>query len=242
MNAWQTELEINKEVMLMKKTLTGFLIMAAVILMAGCGQTDNVLAGTQETELLITAERTQKQSGQDAPDNTAAPLGEADKTADSRNNILIAYFSRSGNTEQVAKEIQSQTGGDLFEIVPAEPYPSDYNETADRWHEERDTDARPGITGKVENMDDYNIVFLGYPIWSSDLPAVNRTFLEQYDFSGKTIIPFCTHGGSAFGNSIDKIKELAPGSVMEQGYETHGESASGCADEVGRWLDELGLR
>lgn len=173
-------------------------------------------------------------------DGLDIPRQENDTTAESP-RMLIAYFSHSGNTEQVAQAIEAQTGADMFEIVPAVPYPEDFNATADRWHEERDSDARPEIVGRVENMEDYDIIFLGYPIWSSQLPAVNRTFLEQYDFSGKTIVPFCTHGGSAFGSSIQWIESLAPGATLLDGYEILGENAAGCADEVAAWLSELGL-
>lgn len=158
------------------------------------------------------------------------------------NRILIAYFSWSGNTKQVANEIQSKTGGDIFEISPLESYPANFDETADRWHKERDTDARPKIIGAVDNMQAYEYVFLGYPVWSSDLPAVNRTFLEQYDFSGKTIIPFCTHGGSSFGNSINRIKRLAPGATIRNGYEIRGSNAGRCADEVAEWIEKLKIK
>lgn len=168
-------------------------------------------------------------------------LPQEDDTAEEASRMLVAYFSHSGNTEQVALAIEAQTGADMFEIVPADPYPDDFDTTADRWHEERDSDARPAIVGEVENMEDYDIIFLGYPIWSSQLPAVNRTFLEQYDFSGKTIVPFCTHGGSAFGSSIRWIESLAPEATLLDGYEVMGDDAANCMDEVAAWLTELGL-
>ncbi|MHB9291128.1 hypothetical protein Holit_00200 [Hollandina sp. SP2] len=158
-----------------------------------------------------------------------------------REDILIAYFSRSGNTRLVAEEIKRQTGGSLFEIIPAEPYPQDFNKTVERWHRERDADERPPITTGVGNMNSYQIIFVGYPIWSGDVPAVVRTFLEQYDLSGKTIIPFCTHGGSGFGRSLDTLKRLCPGAVITRGFEVYGTRARNCRDDVTKWLREIGL-
>jgi flavodoxin len=155
--------------------------------------------------------------------------------------ILVAYFSWSGNTRILAEEITRQTGGDLFEIIPAEPYPNDFNKTAERWHKERDDDARPAITTIVENMDSYQTIFLGYPIWSSDVPAVVRTFLEQYDLSGKTVIPFCTHGGSAFGRSLDRLRRLCSGAKIIKGFEVYGTRTGTCADDVSKWLRGIGL-
>jgi flavodoxin len=158
-----------------------------------------------------------------------------------RERILTVYFSWSGNTRILAKEIKRQTGCDLLEIIPAEPYPNDFNKTAERWHKERDADERPAITTVVENMNDYQTIFVGYPIWSGDVPAVVRTFLEQYDLSGKTIVPFCTHGGSAFGRSLDRLRRLCPGAKILNGLEVYGTRAGSCADEVTQWLRRIGL-
>lgn len=155
--------------------------------------------------------------------------------------ILIAYFSRSGNTEMVAQTIQEVTGGDLFEIIPAEPYSENYDETVARHLQEQEENARPAVTSSVENMDDYEIVFIGYPIWSSDIPYVVRTFLEEYDFSDKTIVPFCTHGGSRFGNSLNTLEELCPGATILDGYEISGSSAGNSQDEILQWLDTLDI-
>jgi flavodoxin len=158
-----------------------------------------------------------------------------------REDILIAYFSWSGNTSFVAEEIKRQTSGSLFEIIPAEPYPQDFDKTAERWHRERDADARPPITTGVENMDSYRIIFVGYPIWSGDVPAVVRTFLEQYNLSGKTIIPFCTHGGSAFGRSLDRLRRLCPRATITSGFEVYGTRARNCRDDVTQWLRGIRL-
>lgn len=163
------------------------------------------------------------------------------ETTEDHAHILIAYFSRSGNTESVAQEICALTNGELFEIIPEEPYPEDYNETVERFRRERDDDARPALASMVENMDDYDIVFVGYPIWGGDIPYVVRTFLEQYDFAGKTIIPFCTHGGSRFGSSLETLEALCPDAVLAEGYEVYGGSADNASEEVAHWLETLAL-
>lgn len=159
-----------------------------------------------------------------------------------RHKILIAYFSHSGNTRQLANIIQQQTGGDLFEIVPQDPYPADYNQTVERFRRERAENARPAIAGKVDNMADYDTVFIGYPNWGSDMPYVVRTFLEQYDFSGKTVIPFCTNGGGGFGNSVETLKELCPDATVLEGYQVNGRSVSSSSDAVAQWLNGLNLQ
>lgn len=223
----------------MKKLISVLLSCGLIFAFAGCSQQGNTEAGNTPTEPPATMVSTEEPTEPDSTEEPSEGTENQEETAGS--NILIAYFSWSGNTEQVAQEIQSQTGGDLFEIVPAEPYPDDFDETADRWHEERDSDARPAISGQIEDMSNYDIIFLGYPIWSSDLPTVNRTFLEQYDFAGKTIIPFCTHGGSSFGNSTNRIAELAPEAEVLDGYETYGTDVADCADEVAKWISDLGL-
>lgn len=108
--------------------------------------------------------------------------------AEASGKILVAYFSYQGHTANVAREIAAQTGGDLFEIKPAMPYPG-YDECLDVAKAEKNNNARPSIDGRVENMADYDVVFVGYPIWWYDAPMIVLSFLESYDFSGKTVIP-----------------------------------------------------
>jgi len=110
-----------------------------------------------------------------------------------RNNTLVAYFSHSGNTRVIANQIHEIVGGDIFEIVAVDPYPSDYDAVVKQAKQELDEDYRPELETKVEIMESYNVVFVGYPIWWSTIPMPVVTFLSQYEFSGKTIVPFCTH-------------------------------------------------
>ena len=136
--------------------------------------------------------------------------------------ILVAYFSRTGeeygvgvitkgNTAIVADAIAEITGGDKFEIKTVKPYPHDYRETTDIAKKEQQDNARPEIVGKPANLKDYDTVFLGYPIWWSDLPMAVYTFLENNDFNGKTIIPFCTSAGSYMTGKESRIPDHAKG-------------------------------
>lgn len=125
-----------------------------------------------------------------AKTETAAPADDGGK------KILVAYFSHTGNTEKVAQLIQSKTGADIFKIETATPYPSVYRETTELAKQEKADNARPALKNKVENMAQYDVVFVGYPIWWYTAPMAVATFADSYDFSGKTVITFCTSGGS----------------------------------------------
>ena len=133
--------------------------------------------------------------------------------AEGDNHILIAYFSHTGenynvgviekgNTHIVADMIAEETGGDLFEIATVNPYPDTYEECTEVAMQEQRENARPELTAQVENMEQYDTVYLGYPIWWGELPMAVYTFLESYDFSGKTIVPFCTHEGSGLAGTV----------------------------------------
>lgn len=160
--------------------------------------------------------------------------------SDPTGDALIAYFSWSGNTEDVAQEIQDQTGADLFEIVPAEPYTEDYDELLDIAQEEQSSDARPAIADTVD-LSGYDTVYLGFPNWWGDMPMIIYTFLDEYDLSGKTIAPFNTSGGSGFSGALDTIAEMEPDAAVTEGLSLRSGEAEDCADAVGEWLDSIGL-
>jgi flavodoxin len=167
---------------------------------------------------------------------------------------LIAYFSRAGNnyvggeimnlpvgnTEVAAKMIQKLTGGDIFRIETIKKYPEGYNETTDVAKQELRQNARPELTGHVENMADYSVMYLGYPNWWGTMPMAVCTFLEEYDFSGKTIIPFCTHEGSGMGRSESNIKKLCSDSKVLKGLAIIGGSVQGAENDIAAWLRKLG--
>lgn len=155
--------------------------------------------------------------------------------------VLIAFFSWGGNTKGIAEEIRSQTGADLFEITLVEPYSTDYNTVLDEAQRDQNEQARPELAVHVENMEDYDMVILGYPNWWASIPMPIASFLEEYDFTGKTIIPFCSHGGGRFGQSLTAISKLAPDAVMGDALSVHYSGGSGLADDVEEWLKTNGV-
>ncbi len=165
----------------------------------------------------------------------------ANNRASGNGNILIAYFSWGGNTEGVAEEIQNQTGADLFEITLVNPYSEDYNTVLDEAQRDQNEQVRPELANHVENMEQYDIVILGYPNWWASIPMPVASFLEEYDFSGKTILPFCSHGGGRFGQSLTAISKLAPDGIMGEALSVHYSGGSSMPDDVGAWLARNGI-
>ena len=158
-----------------------------------------------------------------------------------RKKVLIAYFSWGGNTRGIAQEIQSQTGADLFEISPVEPYSTDYNTVLMETQEDQHNQARPELFDHVDNMDDYDTILLGYPNWWASIPMPIASFLEEYDFSGKRIIPFCSHGGGRFGQSLTAIAKLALDADMGEGLSVHYSGGSTLSEDIKNWLDINGI-
>jgi flavodoxin len=156
-------------------------------------------------------------------------------------SALSAYFSHSGNTRVIAHQIHENIGGDIFEIVSVDPYPSDYDEVVEQARKELNKEYRPRLKTKVENMDSYNVVFVGYPCWWGTIPMPVATFLSEYDFSGKTIVPFCTHEGSSLGRSVMDIKKLCPQSTILDGLAVRGSDVKNVQNEVSEWLCEIGM-
>ncbi len=163
------------------------------------------------------------------------------ETQEGNGGVLIVFFSWGGNTRGIAQEIQSQTGADLFEIELAEPYSSDYNTVLDEAQRDQNAQARPEIKDHVENIDDYDTIILGYPNWWASIPMPIASFLEEYDLSGKTIVPFCSHGGGRFGQSLTAIAKLAPNSTIGEGLAISYSGGSGMPDDVAAWLEENGI-
>lgn len=155
--------------------------------------------------------------------------------------ILIAYFSRTGNTREMAQQIQKTTGGDLFEIVPLKPYPSAYGACVDQAKEEINAGYKPELKSKVDDISQYDIVFIGSPNWWSTVAPPVATFLSSYDLSGKTAIPFMTHGGGGSGHMVNDIKEFCLDSSVLDGLAINGSWVSGSQDEVNKWLRQIGI-
>jgi flavodoxin len=168
---------------------------------------------------------------------------------------LIAYYSRAGNnyvsgkivnlpignTKVVADMIREITRGDVFRIDTVKPYPKDYSATTNVAKKELNENARPELSGHVENMDSYNVIFLGYPNWWGTMPMPVFTFLEEYDLSGKTIVPFCTQEGSGMGRSEKDIAKLCPETTLLKGLAIHGSRISSAKKDVEGWLSEISI-
>ena len=162
-------------------------------------------------------------------------------------NVLIAYFSRTGNTREVAHQIHQRVGGDIMEIRTTHSYPEDYRATTEQAKQELETRFRPQLTTEVNNMDSYDMVFIGYPIWWNTLPMAFFTFLEKYRFDRKTLMPFCTHEGSQLGRSMTDIKALCPSSTILEGLALRGGKSGYVKSETARrdvaeWLGKLHIQ
>lgn len=168
---------------------------------------------------------------------------------------LIAYFSHTGenyfggairtitkgNTAVVAEIIAKQSGGSLFEIKTVKHYPANYKECCDAAQAEQRAGERPKLAGEIPNIAGYDTVILGYPCWWGTMPQAVFTFLESADFSGKKILPFCTHEGSGMGRSEGDIKKLCPGATVAKGLAINGSSCNGAEASVKKWLSANGL-
>ncbi|EER61022.1 twin-arginine translocation pathway signal [Acidovorax delafieldii 2AN] len=155
----------------------------------------------------------------------------------STSKVLVAYFSRTGNTRVIARQIQRARNADLFEILPVTPYPEDYEQTVAQSQRERDSNFEPALQDRVTNISHYDTVFLGFPIWSQTAPPVIRSFLSAHDLTGKTLIPFITHGGYGLGNSLSVVARHAPGArVADKALSMEADQERRTLDQVTKWL------
>lgn len=166
---------------------------------------------------------------------------------------LVAFYSRAaenyvngtivslekGNTEVAADIIQKLTGSDRFRIEQEKPYSSDYNECIAQAQRDQKNDIRPALKKFMECLDEYDVIYLGYPNYWSTMPMAVFTFLEHYDFNGKTIRPFCTHEGSGLGSSVRDIRKLCPGAKVEEGLAIRGGNVSRSEQDIKRWIQEV---
>lgn len=157
--------------------------------------------------------------------------------------ILIAYFSWSGNTREIAGRIQGKVGGDLLEIKTVKPYPGDYDDCVKQAKQEQADNARPALATELKDLAAYDLIFIGFPDWWGTLPMPLFTFLEKYNLAGKTILSFCTHGGSGLGRSEKDLAKLCPEATLREGLAIRGESVKSAqaSASVDAWLKKQGL-
>lgn len=166
---------------------------------------------------------------------------ESSMTEEERNSTVTIDGETLGNTQYVAYVIQKTTGADLFRIEPETPYPVDHDTLIDLAAEEQDSNARPAIKDQIENFDQYDTVFVGYPNWWSEMPMAMYSFFDEYDFSGKTVIPFSSHGGSGFSGTPAEIRSLEPGADVRSGYTVDRLDVAGDGENIRNWAAGLGL-
>ncbi len=235
----------------MRKIVSLLLSFVMIFALAACGQS---AASEKQEEMQSAVQKTDEQS--EAPQNGAAAeqteieketepsesVSTEEQEADVSTKTLVVYFSCTGTTELVAEYITEILGADSYQIVPEDPYTEAdlayyTNGRADQ--EQNDPDVRPAISGGVENMDTYDTIILGYPIWHGQAPRIISTFLESYDFSGKTIIPFCTSHSSGIGSSADNLHSLCAEPVEWRDGKRFESGVS--KESVQKWIEEIGI-
>lgn len=164
---------------------------------------------------------------------------EKTRPASDTRNILVVYFSHSGNTRVIANYIHNIAGGDIFEIQSVKPYPIDYDECVKQASQELKSGIKPALKTKVKNIEQYDVVFIGYPNWWGTFPAPVKTFLSEYNLAGKTIAPFCTNEGSGLGQSVADISKLCPKSILLDGLAVRGSTVKTAQNKVSEWLKKI---
>lgn len=215
----------------MKNIISAMFSFVVFITMTACGNEPSEKAQEKISETVSNLQKTVTESETETSENTEGNMD---------NKTLVVYFSCTGTTKQLAEYAAEALGADIYEIVPTEPYTEEdlayYTDCrADR--EQNDPSARPEISGSVTNMDGYDTIILGYPIWHGQAPKIVYTFWESYDFSGKTIVPFCTSHSSGIGSSADNLHPLCDESVTWLEGKRFGGEAS--ESEIREWLDDI---
>lgn len=247
----------------MKKVIALFVCLMLTLCLAACGNTPNESAPVASGS---TAESQDTESAQDSASSTLPAVEATERSAEPTGaSTLVVYFSMPettepdnmtqdeeqstvvidgevlGNTQYVAYVIEENTGADIFRIEPETPYPTDHDTLVDLAAEEQDNNARPALKATIENLDGYDTVFVGYPNWWGDMPMILYSFFDAHDFSDKTVIPFNTHGGSGFSNTISTIAELEPNAkVHTEGFTVSRNNVQDTEGDIIAWLEALG--
>lgn len=251
----------------MKKIAALMLSFILIFSLAACSNTQNEESSQSAESTPVEAPETE--SSQETDDSDISETDTSSTVSDEESagsKILIAYFTYgenadlpsdvdasstasiqifngkvTGNTGVMAHMIAETSGGELFSIRTAEPYPDNYNDTIDVGQAEKNNGTYPELSTHIENLDDYDTIFVGFPNWWYGMPMVMYSFFDEYDFSGKTIIPFCTSGGSAFSDAISEITSMEPDATVLDGLHIGGSSVNDAESQVNEWVSELGL-
>lgn len=233
----------------MKKLTVLFLSAVMLLSLAACGNRTDDMGKENKTP------------SQNNSENTGNQSGFQEDSVNKNGKILIAYFAEAENSEvdavaspsivtingntvgrmrALADMIQAKTGGDLFSIQTSVDYPADIGALIEYAADEQENNVRPELTSHIENLDNYDTIFIGYPNWWYDMPMVLYSFFDEYDFSGKTIIPFNSHNGSRFSSTIQTIQELEPNAtVITDGFTISERNVADAEDDINEWLNGL---
>ncbi|WP_034864221.1 flavodoxin [Thomasclavelia saccharogumia] len=227
----------------MKKIIKLLLVTMFTVSLVGCSS-DNERSNTVDTTEQINQNSNDTQITADKILVVYFSVPEMDGVDTSSSASRVATEDGVvGNTQYVANIISQEMGDDLYRIETVQTYPETHDSLLEFAYEERSEDARPELKNEIDNFDEYDTVFIGYPNWNADLPMPLYTFLEQYDFTDKTIIPFTTHGGSGFSGTIGVIADLQPNAtVISNGLSISRNDVASCDNEIKEWLDELQIK
>ena len=245
----------NKKSMVKNKRsfFAAILAFVMILTLTACGSSGNTTESDGTKDQTVSSQSETENDPEIIPDseNVASEQQDSSEKSDSSNintedtnRILVVYFSWSGHLDSMAHWVADETGGDLYRVTAADPYPEDYNATADRAKQEQDDDVRPEISVDItpEQMSEYDTIFFGFPVWWYDLPMPMWTFLENYDFSGKTIIPFFSHEGSSNGaNALPTVEKLAVGATVrsDDALSIRGGNVDSAENDVRAWVQGL---
>ena len=225
----------------MKKIREAVLAAVMAMTLTACGTAGMVTSGNTSTAVKIgnsvqdSAESTDEKERSDSTEAAQPDASAESEETENSSDVLVIYFSHTGTTRKAAEYLHGIVGGDLVEIIPAKAYPEGYDAALDPAKEEQSENARPEIADPMENIDAYKTIYLGYPIWWGTVPMIINTFLESYDFSGKTVVPFCTSGGTENTQSMEDIRTEIPGANVPDGIRVTSN------EEIIPWLQGLGL-
>lgn len=251
---------------MMKKWAAIFLAALLTFSAAACSGEPTAESTPQEPDQSSSQPAEPEAVSSEPEPSEAAPEASSDESSvPEEGGILVAYFSygenadlpdgtdasatasiqswngvTTGNTGVVAAMIGEATGAELFSIQTVEKYPDTYETTIDQGQEERNANARPQLASHVEDLDRYDVVFLGFPNWWGDMPMAVYSFLDEVDLSGKTVIPFVTSGGSGFSGTVSTIESMEPNAQVQEGLSLSGSGAADAQEQVSQWLAGLG--
>lgn len=236
--------------MLLKKVISLLLVLTVLFALSACSnqtKSDNISQKTNPVNSIQNSSSTNQSSNNTKPSNIliayfTVPENVNTTDAVAGASIVIKDGEKMGNTEYVANVIQKTIGGDLFRIETVDKYPLDHDTLVNQASDEKGKNKRPALVSHVENFEKYDTIILGFPNWWADLPMPVYTFLEEYDFGGKTIIPFVTHGGSGFSNTRQTMSNIQPSAhISDNTLSLSRNAVAGSESQVVEWAKSLGF-